>query len=72
MFDLKWIRECPEDFDRGLRAAAWSPCPPGDRAGTGSQAPRETVTALQEMQARRNEASKAIGLAKREGRTRPT
>ena len=65
MFDLKWIRESPEAFDRAL-----------ERRGQGAASAqvldldrrhREALTELQEVQTRRNEASKAIGAAKREG-----
>jgi seryl-tRNA synthetase len=66
MFDLKWIRDCPGDFDKAM-----------DRRGMPPQADvlidldrrhREALGLLQDMQQRRNEASKAIGAAKREGR----
>ncbi|MBK3731521.1 serine--tRNA ligase [Azospirillum brasilense] len=66
MHDLRAIRENPESFDRGLA-----------RRGLEAMSPtvldldsrrRAAQTQLQEMQARRNEAAKEIGLAKREGR----
>jgi len=65
MFDLKWIRESPEAFDRSLQRR-------GLEASSAQvldldRQHRETLTGLQEMQTRRNEASKAIGEAKREG-----
>ena len=65
MHDLKWIRDHPEDFDTGMR-----------RRGLGAMAPqvlaldarrRETQTALQQLQSARNDASKAIGIAKQKG-----
>ncbi len=65
MYDLKWIRENPADFDAGLT-----------RRGLPARAQevlaldqkwRETQTALQEMQQRRNAASKEIGQAMRSG-----
>lgn len=66
MFDIKWIRECPEDFDRGLARRGLEPLSAQAIALDAKR--RETVTVLQEMQARRNEVSKAVGLAKREGK----
>lgn len=65
MFDLSWIRKHPDIFDRGLA-----------RRGLGPQASaildldsgrRSAQTALQELQGKRNAASKEIGLRKREG-----
>jgi seryl-tRNA synthetase len=65
MFDLKWIRESPEAFDRALQrrglAASSAEVLDLDRQRRGA------LTGLQEMQTRRNEASKAIGEAKRKG-----
>jgi seryl-tRNA synthetase len=66
MHDIRWIRENPDAFDaalarRGLPAAA--------AAILAHDAEVRRLTGeLQEMQARRNELSKAIGVAKREGR----
>ncbi len=65
MFDLKWIRESPEAFDEGLRRRGLGPL--SAKVIALDQERRQAVTALQEMQARRNEASKAIGAAKRKG-----
>ncbi len=65
MFDLRWIRENPADFDRGLT-----------RRGLPTRADevldldrrwRETQTELQDLQQRRNAASKEIGQAMRSG-----
>jgi seryl-tRNA synthetase len=65
MHDLKWIRDNPEAFDAGLI-----------RRGSTLRAARileldaerrRLQTELQEMLARRNEASKAIGAAKSKG-----
>lgn len=65
MFDLKWIRENPEAFDTGMK-----------RRGLDPQSPpildldarhRAAQTALQEMQNRRNAASKEIGQKKKQG-----
>jgi seryl-tRNA synthetase len=59
MFDLKWIRDNPDAFDRGLtrrglprRAAEIVECEARWRAGE---------TAAQEIQARRNRLSMEIG-----------
>jgi seryl-tRNA synthetase len=65
MLDLKWIREAPEAFDEGLRRRGMEP--QAARIIALDAERREAVTALQEMQTRRNEASKAIGEAKRKG-----
>jgi seryl-tRNA synthetase len=65
MFDIRWIRENPEAFDRGLV-----------RRGEPAMATtvldldalrRAALTVLQEIQTRRNEASKLIGRAKVKG-----
>ena len=62
MFDIKWIRENPTDFDNGLK-----------RRGLKSlsadvlkldEARRAHLTMLQDLQQRRNAASKEIGKAK--------
>ena len=59
MFDLKWIRDEPEAFDRGLERRGLEPQSAAvlelDRRR------RELHTELQEMQNRRNAASKEIG-----------
>ena len=65
MFDLKWIRDCPDDFDAGLVRRRLEPR--AKEVLALDQTRRETQTALQDLQARRNEASKAIGEAKRTG-----
>src|SRR5260221_14092944 len=65
MFDVKWIRDDPDAFDRGLA-----------RRGLNSRAAgiieldetwRAAETAAQEIQARRNRVSKEIGGAKARG-----
>ena len=65
MHDLRWIREQPEDFDRALA-----------RRGLEAQSAeileldrkrRAAQTELQELQTRRNEASKEIGKRKGQG-----
>jgi seryl-tRNA synthetase len=66
MFDIKWIRDNPDQFDAGLA-----------RRGQDAQAAhlialdserRDILTRAQDVQAERNKLSKEIGLAKREGR----
>ncbi len=65
MFDIKWIRENPDDFDRGMT-----------RRGLPSQATklikldqwrRDLQTKAQDIQAKRNKLSKEIGNAKSKG-----
>jgi seryl-tRNA synthetase len=65
MFDLKWIRESPEAFDVGLRRRGLEPLSAKVIALAAGR--REAVGALQDLQTRRNEASKVIGEAKRRG-----
>jgi seryl-tRNA synthetase len=79
MLDLKWIREHPADLDEGLARRNFSLKPedvpePYRAHGTVSsvilaldEARRANTTELQEMQARRNAASKEIGKAKGKG-----
>lgn len=66
MFDIKWIRDNPAQFDAGMA-----------RRGLDEQAEklialdterRDILTRAQEVQAERNKLSKEIGVAKREGR----
>ncbi|MGK2922514.1 MAG: serine--tRNA ligase [Methyloceanibacter sp.] len=65
MLDVKWIRENQEAFVKGLSDRAF-----GDPQATLTQIltldeqRRETIQGLQELQARRNAASKEIGKAK--------
>jgi seryl-tRNA synthetase len=62
MHDIKLIREAPDAFDAGL---ALRGLPPQAQALIAlDAAARAVTTRLQEMQARRNEASKLIGQAK--------
>ncbi len=61
MFDLQWIRENPEAFDRSLRARGAQPESAGILALDSER--RAHQTSLQDMQAQRNQASKAIGKA---------
>jgi seryl-tRNA synthetase len=63
MYDLKWIRESPEGFDAGLTRRGLAPR--SAEVLDLDARHRALLTRLQEMQARRNEASRAIGEAKR-------
>src|SRR3546814_14437847 len=65
MFDIRWIREEPQTFDAALRRRGLAPL--SDAVLALDVRRREAQTALQSMQTRRNEASKAIGEAKRKG-----
>ncbi|MDR6770798.1 serine--tRNA ligase [Azospirillum sp. BE72] len=66
MHDLRAIRENPEAFDRGLGRRGLAPMSSSVLDLDGHR--RAAQTQMQEMQARRNEAAKEVGLAKREGR----
>ena len=61
MFDIKWIRENPEAFDAGLKRRGL-PAISAELIATDEKR-RAHVTMLQEMQSRRNTASKEIGKA---------
>jgi len=65
MLDLKWIRENPEDFDRGLRRRGLEPL--AAQLLDLDARRRKAQTELQDLQNRRNAASKEIGEAKRRG-----
>jgi seryl-tRNA synthetase len=65
MYDLRWIRENPEEFDRGLSRRGLAP-----RAAELIAADarwRAVETTAQEVQARRNRSAKEIGAAKARG-----
>jgi seryl-tRNA synthetase len=66
MFDLRWIRENPETYDRGLTRRGLPPASPTlldlDRQW------REAQTEAERMQAERNRLAKEIGAAKAQGR----
>jgi len=66
MHDLRAIREKPDAFDRGLARRGLEPMSPV--VLDLDQRRRAAQTQAQEMLARRNEVSKQVGLAKREGR----
>jgi seryl-tRNA synthetase len=61
MHDIKWIRDHPDEFDRGLKRRG---LPPQSSAILGlDRSRRDHVQTLQNAQARRNAASRAIGEA---------
>jgi seryl-tRNA synthetase len=62
VFDIKWIRENREAFDRGLKHRGLES--PWEKLVELDEARRVRITKLQEAQARRNAASKDIGKAK--------
>lgn len=65
MHDIKWIRDHPDAFDAGLRKRGLAPS-----AGSlleQDTARRANETELQDLQARRNDASKEIGAIKAKG-----
>src|SRR5258708_3834163 len=66
MFDLKWIRENPEAYDRGLGRRGLPPAAAGlielDRRWRAAQ------TGAEQLQAERNKLAKEIGAAKAQGR----
>ncbi len=63
MHDIKWIREHPAEFDRGLKRRGLEPMA-GDLLLIDA-ARRGSIGKLEEAQARRNMASKEIGEAKK-------
>ena len=70
MHDLRWIREAPEDFDAAMARRSLSPLSSEILELDAKR--RRMQTELQEMQARRNEASKEIGQKKRAGKSADT
>ena len=65
MHDLRWIRENPEAFDEGLHRRGMAPMA-AQVIGLDARR-RAGQTELQDVQTRRNEASKQIGAAKSQG-----
>ncbi len=65
MFDIKWVRECSGDFDAALGRRGLEP--QSERILDLDRRRREALSALQDLQTRRNEVSRAIGAAKRCG-----
>lgn len=65
MFDIKWIRENPQEFDAGLAQRGLSAM--AARLLELDDARRTHISKLQDAQSRRNAASKEIGKAKASG-----
>ena len=65
MFDIKWIRENPDAFDKGLARRKLDPQSSALIALDKQR--REAETQAQELQASRNKLSKEIGNAKAKG-----
>jgi len=65
MFDLKWIRENSEAFDKGLARRGLEPL--SRKVLKIDQERRDHLQALQDAQSKRNAASKEIGKAKASG-----
>ncbi len=65
MFDIRWIRDNPEAFDGGLARRGIEARSAEVLALDGRR--RETLTALQDLQTRRNQLSKEIGQRKAKG-----
>ncbi len=65
MFDLRWLREHPEEFDRSLRRRGLPPA--SAEILSLDERRRALETRLQELQARRNQLSREIGMRKRQG-----
>ena len=62
MYDIKWIREHPDAFDRGLKRRGLEPL--SAMLIKLDETRRAIITKLEQAQARRNAASKEIGQAK--------
>ena len=65
MFDVRWIRDNPQAFDAGLARRGLAPMSSEIAALDAKR--RAGQTELQALQTRRNEASKQIGVAKKNG-----
>ena len=65
-YDIKWIRENPEAFDRALTRRGLEPL--SAKLIALDETRRAAIPKLEEAQARRNAASKEIGEAKAKGR----
>ncbi|HEX3969820.1 MAG TPA: hypothetical protein VHX19_00775, partial [Stellaceae bacterium] len=62
MYDIKWIREHPDAFNRGLKRRGLAPL--SATLIKLDETRRALITKLEQAQARRNAASKEIGQAK--------
>jgi len=65
MFDSKWIRDNPAEFDAGLERRGLAPLAPRIVALDGAR--RAAQTRFQELQQKRNELSRQIGAGKKKG-----
>ena len=65
MYDIRWIRENPDEFDAGLKRRGLEPQAEALIALDGDR--RAAVAAAQEIQTRRNALSKQIGALKAKG-----
>jgi seryl-tRNA synthetase len=65
MHDLRWIREHPDDFDRGLTRRGLPAC--AGQILVLDRSWRAAETRVQEAQARRNRLAREIGAAKKRG-----
>jgi seryl-tRNA synthetase len=65
MHDLRWIRENPAEFDRGLERRGLSPC--AEQVLALDREWRRLETEAQESQATRNRLSREVGAAKKRG-----
>ena len=63
MYDIKWIRENPDAFDRGLKRRGLQPL--SQKLIALDEKRRAAITKFEQAQARRNAASKEIGAAKK-------
>ena len=63
MYDIKWIRENPDTFDRGLKRRGLEPL--SKKLLALDEERRAAITKFEQAQARRNAASKEIGDAKK-------
>jgi seryl-tRNA synthetase len=65
MYDIKWIRDNAEAFDRGLKRRGLEP--QAEKLLAGDDKRRAAIANAQEVQERRNAASKEIGAAMKAG-----
>ncbi len=65
MHDLRWVREHPDEFDRGLTRRGLPPA--AEEILALDRAWRASETRAQEAQARRNRLAREIGAAKKRG-----
>src|SRR5215470_17556832 len=63
MYDIKWIREHPDAFDRGIKRRGLEPL--SKKLVALDEKRRAAITKFEQAQARRNAASREIGDAKK-------